>query len=627
MNFGKISVLQGYRFIGWYDAASGGNKVESVNIQEATTAYNKTLYAQWEANKYYIDYDKGLTDYQPSSQIASTECTYDQNVTFRDGSTLKGRSYTITFNSNIPSTASTASSYSITANSIFGNLDSKGTWTVGSDSYNFGATTLTPPNFTSIHNDRVIATAQWQSKIITNLYTPSMVGYEFVGWYDAPVGGNKITSLTIDPATSAYSKELYAHWELIKYKVRFNGNGNWNTDQGAYTQEITYETPTALEANKFTREDGAEYGGVIYEKGYEFIGWGTSPNQTTPTYTDGQTVLNLTDTANEIIDLYAIWKKTVTLSIDFNGGKYKNDGTSKVLSYTMYNSELNHTFDISQYYGTQIGTGYYDKGLNLSCIKNVDDVSYRFLGYSLNQSTSIPDEQFDTFAYENRTENCNIKDDTTLYAIWEPVLQMTASLSTSEGHSVPIQSSNIITIINELGNFIIPSGTKNTALPNDVTAYTKNEFTKINTVNSATVSYTISAKGGSNITFGMAADERILDIYTNGTDNTWYDILNQETDFLKVIDSFTTVTDDFRIPQYLGTTQSHPSSNPNSADSSKVYGIKFTYTQPSYYYEKYWNTDESISIYGVIFLEPAEITDSEGDLPEYGDFNFQTILN
>ncbi len=622
----------GYTFQGWYEDSSFTTKAGDAEANYTPTKAI-TLYAKWIPNTYHVDYYKGTTN-NGGTTSASTH-TYDADVTLHVNS-FTGRGYTLAFNENKPKddkgnvTAGTVTN--LQSNKI-GTLQFKD-WYI-TDAHNNNNTNaeagknIGVKNYRNDVNGRATATAQWQSVTLENYSEPSLVGYKFNGYFTSATGGTKTTSITVDPATTAYSNTLYAQWTPITYTIRFNGNGNWNTSEGSYTQTITYDTHTALTANKFTRPNNTTYNDTLYKIGYEFVGWGTSPDQTTQTYTDGEIVNNLTATDGETIDLYAIWKKTVTLTIDFNGGKFNNSTDSEVLSYTMYNDELNHTFDIKDYYGTQKGTGYYSKGLNNNLTKTVDGIQYRFLGYSLDPDATVPDEQFDVYAVATRTEAYNIRDNTTLYAVWEPVIQMTASLSTSEGHSTTIQLDNAITIHNALGNFVIPSGTKNTALTNSVTATLDNKFTRINTVNSATVSYTVSAKGGSDIKFGMAVDSRILDIYTNGKDNTWYDELNQLTDFDYKIVDFTTVTDDFTIPKYLGTTNSYKTSNPNSADNSIVYGIKFTCTQPSYYYEKYWKTDETISIYGIIFLEPTEISDSEGegDLPEHGDFNFQTILN
>ena len=160
---------------------------------------------------------------------------------------------------------------------------------------------------------------------------------------------------------------------------------------------------------------------------------------------------------------------------------------------------------------------------------------------------------------------------------------------------------------------------------NNATSILSNEVVGVNVLNTSTIEYEVSAKGGSNITFGMALDDRIIDIYSNGADNTWYDMLNTKDDLLKTINSFSSIKDKFVIPKYLGTDCSHPSSNPTVADGTKVYGVRFTCSQSSYYYSKYWGADESVSVYGILFLY-NDTTDNKYDIPEHSDFYVQTLL-
>lgn len=127
-----------------------------------------------------------------------------------------------------------------------------------------------------------------------DLPNPKLEGWKFKGWYTSATGGTQVSKDTIYEAT--VDSTVYAHWEQIKYTVRFNGNGNWNTSQGSYTQQFTYDLPATLTPNKFTRPDNTTYNSVNYIKGYEFIGWGTSATQTTATYTNGQSVSNLKNT-------------------------------------------------------------------------------------------------------------------------------------------------------------------------------------------------------------------------------------------------------------------------------------------------------------------------------------------
>lgn len=258
------------------------------------------------------------------------------------------------------------------------------------------------------------------------------VGYKWINWTGTTTYSNISNSFTVDG-----DKTFTANAEPITYTVRFNGNGNWNTSQGSYTQQFTYDLPATLTPNKFTRPDNATYNSVNYIKGYEFIGWGTSATQKTATYIDGQTVSNLKNTDGAVLDLYAIWKKPITLTFNFNGGKFNDSAANQVLNYTMYNSELSHTFDIKPYYGgfknNRISV---NKGINNKLTKtDTNGIQYRFLGYSLNPNATVPDSNFDVYSL-SRTENYTIRDNTTLYAVWEPVLQMTVQLSAPQHSGV-----------------------------------------------------------------------------------------------------------------------------------------------------------------------------------------------
>lgn len=450
----------------------------------------------------------------------------------------------------------------------------------------------------------------------------------------------------------AASVKIAAQWTPITYTVRFNGNGNWNTSKGSYTQQFTYDVSAALLANEFTRPDKFTYNGDYYERGYEFIGWGTSPNQTKPSYTNKQAVVNLTATDGGVIDLYALWKKDITLTFNFNGGKFNNNSAPEVLEYSMYNSELNHTFDIAQYYGTIAGTDYSSKGLNTKLTKtDSNGIQYRFLGYSLDKNATVPDVNpavnFDVYAKDTRIENYTIRDNTTLYAVWEPVLQMTVQLSAPSNPGTIVLTEDV-PVTTALGNFKILSGTKNTDLLSSGTASVNPATIGTNVTNKDSVTYTVTAKGASSIKFSTAADSRILDIYNHGKNNPWFDNLNKVENFNYSINDFTSKTSSFKIPQYLGTTQSYQTSNPDLATGTTVYAIKFTCTQPSYYYDKYWNSDESTSVYCILFLKATASSGTTGgntggtggstggstgdiNLPPYavedGMYDFQTILN
>lgn len=329
--------------------------------------------------------------------------------------------------------------------------------------------------------------------------------------------------------------------------------------------------------------------------------------------------------------------KVIKLTIDFNNGKFNDSSTSKIMLGAICGSKTTHTFNIKPYYGSfKGGSAFANKGLNTKLTKlSSDNIQYRFLGYSLDKNATVPDTQFDVYS-SSRTENYTIRDNTTLYAVWEPVLQMTVQLSAPQ-HSGTMQLTSDIPVTTSLGNFTIPSGTRSTDLPSSATASVNSATIGAKVTNKDLVTYTVSAKGASNIKFSTAVDSRVLDIYTHGNNNTWFDTLNTTDKFDYTVDNFSSTTSSFTIPQYIGTTKSYQTSNPKSATGSSVYGLKFTCTQPSYYYSKYWNSPETTSVYCVLFLEAQDTpgsgtTDSGGlILPpsavEDGAYEFETVLD
>ena len=74
---------EGYKFLGWYDAATGGNKVES--IAQGSTG-EKVLYARWTTVEYTITYvlQEGITNPNPGSYTVETANITLQNVS-REG--------------------------------------------------------------------------------------------------------------------------------------------------------------------------------------------------------------------------------------------------------------------------------------------------------------------------------------------------------------------------------------------------------------------------------------------------------------------------------------------------------------------------------------------------------------
>ncbi len=117
-------------------------------------------------------------------------------------------------------------------------------------------------------------------------------GYTFKGWH-------KDDGSHVDAIAQGTTEDisLTAKWEPNTYTVNFVGNGSNSGSMDP--QQFTYDQSKQLTAMQFTRTD------------YEFTGWNTQANGSGTSYTDGQSVSNLTDIDDGTVTLYAQWKIAV----------------------------------------------------------------------------------------------------------------------------------------------------------------------------------------------------------------------------------------------------------------------------------------------------------------------------
>jgi uncharacterized repeat protein (TIGR02543 family) len=132
---------------------------------------------------------------------------------------------------------------------------------------------------------------------------PGFINTGYSGkWYKEPAFANE-WNFNMDLVTGNIS--LYVKWTINTYTVVFDPNGGAGS---MADQPFTYETAQNLMNNTFTRT------------GFSFAGWALSPGGTAA-YTNGQSVNNLTATANGTVTLYAVWTpNTYTVVFNSNGG-------------------------------------------------------------------------------------------------------------------------------------------------------------------------------------------------------------------------------------------------------------------------------------------------------------------
>lgn len=158
---------------------------------------------------------------------------------------------------------------------------------------------------------------------------------------------------------------------LQSWTVYLNANGGTN---GSKTSFVKYYNTTAY------FPAGSE---SPTRSGWSWVGWGTSPTSTSPSYVSYSAY-----TANAGATFYAIWRKTLYLSYNANGGS----GAPSQTSGNIYNSTAGMTFGISATKPTRAG--------------------YIFKGWSTSSSATSASYQPSGSIY--------ITANTTLYAVWAP---------------------------------------------------------------------------------------------------------------------------------------------------------------------------------------------------------------
>ena len=166
----------------------------------------------------------------------------------------------------------------------------------------------------------------------------SWKGHAFQGWAEARdaaepeyTNKEKVRNLTTEKTI-----DLYAVWKVNEYTVVFDPNG---AEGEEITQDMTYDVPAELEANRFERQ------------GYTFQGWSTTAKGKA-VHRDGKEVKNLTDKDGVTLRLYAVWAPT-SYMVRFEPGEGAT-GTMKPVkmtygkTYTLTGvsfKRANYTFD------------------------------------------------------------------------------------------------------------------------------------------------------------------------------------------------------------------------------------------------------------------------------------------
>lgn len=350
----------GYKFLGWNTKEDGsGDMYQAGDLYNSTCSGDKlTLYAQWQAITYTINYDGNKAT---GGSTASSTHTYDvakkltkngyertdyhfigwntkangkgdsfedeqsvKNLTTKDGDviTLYAQWKRNTCNVKIIKGDHVASAtgdgdyapgeevtISAKADNGYEIVGWEGTYNTTDNPYKFPMpeqdvveTVTAKPIQYQIRYEYNGGTADPENPSDYNIETPDFTlnnptkeGYEFEGWTGSN-GDTPQETVTI-PKGSTGDLNYVANWKPIQYVIHFDGNGATSGSTPDVTG--TYDEDVTIPENGFERETDTGKS--------KFLGWSTDPNSTDPEYKPGDVVKNLTNVKDEVITVYAIW--------------------------------------------------------------------------------------------------------------------------------------------------------------------------------------------------------------------------------------------------------------------------------------------------------------------------------
>ena len=219
-------------------------------------------------------------------------------------------------------------------------------------------------------------------------------GYYLSGWYNGETVFDFRTPITSDLT-------LRAKWTAYKYTIVFDKNGGTGDDMQSLS--CTYDKEVALTMNSYTAPAGKV-----------FVGWALSKDATTPVYSNGEIIKNLTSKNGAVITLYALY--------DTGYSVYYADG----LTY----EDITVPADSTKYSAGSTVTVLFD-GIGKR-------LGYNFVGWSDGENTYTSGG---TTTFQMGTRNV------TLTALWETNIKV--SFSSDSINLLPLKSATIdVTVTN-----------------------------------------------------------------------------------------------------------------------------------------------------------------------------------
>ena len=292
----------GYTFSLWNTKADGTGKQYAdrakVKNLTATDGGTVTLYATWTKTPYTITYNlKGGDNCvdNPTTYYVTTKTIVLKDAV-RDGFTFGGWYSDSKYTTQVTQIAKGST----------GNKTLYAKWTAHKYTVKFNGNGSTSGSVAALKDCKCGGTYTLPANAFKK------TGYKFMGWNTKKDGtGTQLTdSCLIKDLTlsDGATKTLYAQWAVIKYTVKFSGNGS---DPGSMSamSGLTGGTSYTLKKNVFAKT------------GYSFNGWNTKADGSGTSYKDQASVKDLSTKDGGSVTLYAQWKlSSYTITYNLNGG-------------------------------------------------------------------------------------------------------------------------------------------------------------------------------------------------------------------------------------------------------------------------------------------------------------------
>ena len=418
----------GYTFQSWNTKQEGSGTTYAPG-----TSYSAneplTLYAQWKINTYTVSYNANGGAGAPNSQTK----TYGIHLTL---SSVKPTRTGYTFKN-----------WNTAANGSGTDYPSGGTYT-GNANLTLYAQWI--PDTYTVHYDANGGsgapgdqTKVYDIDLTLSTGKPTRTGYTFTAWNTKADGtGTTYPSGAVYKGNGALN--LYAQWKPIQYTIVFDGNGH--TAGSTVSMTMRYEESKPLTENGFIKVN------------HRFTGWNTKADGSGTSYTDKQTVQNLSTTDGATITLYAQWVEGRLLRLEAIApdAPYR-EGTDVISSFHLINegaadcvpddhvSVRFYVFDDDTiiktvvlpdvvvpaneqnllYFKWTVPTGLSDKLISIGGEIVEHDTAYGAIRYAYTTTayviSSTPDTQYEASApadFEAPAETPDAYSDTKTWSIW-----------------------------------------------------------------------------------------------------------------------------------------------------------------------------------------------------------------